>query len=95
MNVAPISMASVARVNSTFNGKEKKAEPAKVDNQPQLPEGKKIVWHTWGDNYAYPTIEDVEETKTEPQQEKKAPQGKTETPEEYYKRKLYSPEWCM
>ena len=79
-------------------------------NEQQKPQQQEVQWSTWGDNYAYPTTQkeenippiDIRETNKIINKEKEIIEKRPvrnseydETPEEYYKRKLYSTEWTM
>lgn len=79
-------------------------------NEQQKPQQQEVQWSTWGDNYAFPIAQNDEvligkentESKQNINNDKEIFEkilGKTsqydETPEEYYRRKLYSTEWTM
>lgn len=96
MKLSPITISANYKMNS-FKATEKKPQ-------------EEVQYSTWGDNYAFPIAQNDEvligkentESKQNINNDKEIFEkilGKTsqydETPEEYYKRKLYSTEWTM
>lgn len=88
MRISPISISTNYKMNS-FKANQ---------NKPQ----EQVQYSTWGDNYAYPVTQNDDiiispENKEMDEEVKERILGKAsqydETPEEYYKRKLYSTEW--
>ena len=95
MKISPITISANYKMNS-FKGVEKKPQES-------------IQYSTWGDNYAFPVSSKDEFLQINKNIEKEVKDVETdiiektparvveseESPEEYYKRKLYSTEWTM
>lgn len=99
MNISRISMANFS---TNFKGENKM--PQQTEEKPLIDttgvsDDTIVAYGTWGSNYAYPIyagqLKDKQPALGKPQEEQQAPVMRDETPEEYYKRKLYSTEWCM
>ena len=100
MRIAPISMTSVQ--NTSFKGK-KQQQPV-VEITDKTPDDTVVAYGSWGSSYIYPITagqmkkQMAESLIRQAIAEKAAAEAKNsenESPEEYYKRKLYSSEWCM
>ncbi len=93
MKVQSISLASKA-----ISFKSDNLEPKPVVNVEGKKDDEVVMYSTWGSNYAYPVTAGQIKAVTEARKELASAQAQTrydETQEEYQKRKLYSPEWCM
>lgn len=101
MRVAPISNMYANKSAAVFKGQPKEARPMVSK---QTPDDEIVCYSNWGGNYVFPIYaKDVKKMSQEqtqvkpdrtPAQTQYTDEGR-ETPEEYYQRKLYSPEWCM
>ena len=100
MKIAQINNMYTNKSVSGFKGRPHKARPMVSE---QTPDNEIVCYSNWGGNYVFPIyakdIKQMEqakhETKPETRQVQKQFSEMSETPEEYYKRKLYSTEWCM
>lgn len=96
MIISPISISSNYKVHS-FKANEQ--------SKPQEKGQQEVQWSTWGENYAYPITKerntdifagDVKHNKAGEDKKELNPESKKvgeESPEDYYRRKLYSTEW--
>lgn len=93
MNVSPISLAM-----KSISFKSNNMEPKPMVNLEGKKDDEVVMYSTWGDNYAFPvTVGQIRATE-EARRELGSSQAQAhyqETPEEYYERKLFSPEWFM
>ena len=99
MNVSRISMAKMPVNFRGINKLTKEPEIKHLDETKKQDSDDAIVGYgTWGGDYIYPiTASQIRKAKLEREKAEEAIQQKPvdrETPEEYYKRKLYSTEWC-
>lgn len=93
MNVQSISLASKA-----ISFKSNNLEPKPIVNVENKKDDEIVMYSTWGGNYAFPVTAGDIKAAAEARKEfaaVEAQKGYEETPEEYYERKLFSPEWFM
>ena len=96
MRINSISAANYVNRTQSFKCNNCEAKP--LINVPiEAKDDEVVAYGTWGPNYVYPitagqmkpTQKEIEERLSTPKQTS----GETETPEEYYRRKINSTEW--
>lgn len=100
MNIRPISMQTNFKSQAvSFKGKQEQPKPL-IQVTDDMPDDQVVTYGTWGSNYAYPiTAGQIRANMAKKAEAARAAEAqnisKQETPEEYYRRKVYSTEWTM
>ena len=97
MQVSPISMSSIQKQNVNFKSQDDSVKPF-INVTDDMSDDTVVSYSNWGDNYAYPitagqirALQALKEIDIKPI----ATSPYTETPEEYYARKIGSSEWLL
>lgn len=98
MNISRISMANSIANFRGVNKTPKESPKPLIDMGKDTSDDAIVGYGTWGRDYIYPiTAGQIRKAQMEREQAAEATPKRPadrETPEEYYKRKLYSTEWC-
>ncbi len=98
MRISPVTTSMMPKMN--FAGKQIDTYEGKpvVELDDQTPDDAIVAVGSWDSAYRYPVyawqVREQNRLKAEKETAQQAPEaGKVETPEEYYARKINSPEW--